>query len=319
MADTHHSDALLAIGEVHTALLRSSAALSMAASEKLVSLAGGERVRRFERPISHVVSPLVLTGVDCRPATANGAKARVVGTVAGYASITGGHVVQGTAATRIAASRSTRRLGWAYYLARPGWVELIGRAPVDELALGFLGPPAEPDMLDLGAIGARLIGDVQTAPVLDGRLPFRVERTRLRWVVRASASEPAARFRIAHDGLRTLAIEGAVEFDAAAEFAADFALHDWLLSALIRIVDRSRVGIDDRASVVQRLRPAVEHLLHLWMPAARGDEAAAALWTGLERRPGLARQWDALVNRVRDQLALGAIAALSDRLGETVP
>jgi hypothetical protein len=55
------------------------------------------------------------------------------------------------------------------------------------------------------------------------------------------------------------------------------------------------------------------------MPAARGDEAAAALWAGLERRPGLARQWEALVHRVRDQLALGAIAALSDRLGETVP
>src|SRR5690242_7304076 len=142
MADTHHSGALLAIGEVHTALLRSSAALSTAASEKLVSLAGGERVRRFERPISHVVSPLVLTGVDCRPATANGAKARVVGTVAGYASITGGHVVHGAAATRIAPSRSTRRLGWAYYLARPGWVELIGRAPADELASGFLGSPS---------------------------------------------------------------------------------------------------------------------------------------------------------------------------------
>jgi hypothetical protein len=319
MADTHHSDALLAIGEVHTALLRSSAALSMAASEKLVSLAGGERVRRFERPISHVVSPLVLTGVDCRPATANGAKARVVGTVAGYASITGGHVVQGTAATRIAASRSTRRLGWAYYLARPGWVELIGRAPADELASGFLGSPSEPDVLDLGAISARLIGDVQSALVLDGRLPFRVERTRRRWGVRASAGEPAAQFRVERDGMRTLVVQGDVEVAAAAEFAADFALHDWLLSALSRIVDRSRVGIDDRASVVQRLRPAVEHLLHLWMPAARGDEAAAALWTGLERRPGLARQWDALVNRVRDQLALGAIAALSDRLGETVP
>jgi hypothetical protein len=314
-----HSDALLAIGEVHTTLLRSSAALSMAASGKLVSSAGGEPVRHIERPIFHVVSPLVLTGVDCRLATANGAKARIVGTVAGHASITGGHVVQGSATTRIAPSLSARRLGWAYYLGRPGWVELIGRAPADELTIGFLGPTADPDVLDLGAIGSRLLRDVQVAPELDGRLPFQAERTRLRWVVRASSSEPAARFRIAHDGLRTLAIEGSVEFDSAAEFAADFALHDWLLSALIRIVDRSRVGIDDRASVVQRLRPAVEHLLHLWMPAARGDEAAAALWTGLERRPGLARQWDALVNRVRDQLALGAIAALSDRLGETVP
>jgi hypothetical protein len=250
---------------------------------------------------------------------ANGAKARIVGTVAGHASITGGHVVQGAATTRIAASHSARRLGWAYYLARPGWVALIGRAPADELAHGFLGPPVDPEVLDLGAISARLIGDVQVAPVLDGRLPFRVERTRLRWIVRASPSEPEVQFRIARDGLRTLTIEGAVEFAAAAEFAADFALHDWLLSALIRIVDRSRVGIDDRPSVVRRLGPAVEHLLPLWMPAARGDEAAAALWTGLKRRPGLARQWDALANWVRDQLALGAIAALSDRLGETVP
>jgi hypothetical protein len=319
MADTHHSGALLAIGEVHTALLRSSAALSVAACETLVSLAGGERVRRFERPIAHVVSPLVLTGVDCRPAMVNGAKARIVGTVAGHASITGGHLVQGMATTRVAPSRSTRRLGWAYYLARPGWVELIGRAPADELAAGFLGSPADADVLDLGAIGSRLIGDVQSAPVLDGRLPFRVERTRLRWVAWPAPGEPSAQFRVERDGMRTLVVQGDVAVASAGEFAADVALHDWLLTALNRIVERSRVGIDDRASVVQRLRPAVEHLLHLWMPAARGDEAAAALWTGLERRPGLARQWDALVNRVRDQLALGAIAALSDRLGETVP
>jgi hypothetical protein len=37
------------------------------------------------------------------------------------------------------------------------------------------------------------------------------------------------------------------------------------------------------------------------------------MWAALERRPGLTRQWEALVNRVRDQLALGAIAAWSDR------
>ncbi len=319
MADTHHSDALLAVGEVHTALLRTSAALSLAASERLVSLAGSERVKRFERPISHVVSPLVLTGVDCRPPTVSRARTQIVGTVTGHASITGGHVVQGTATTRIAPSRSTRRRGWMYYLGRPGWVELIGRASADDLATGFLESSSDPDVIDLGAVASRLIGDLQTAPVLDGRLPFRVERTRLRWVFRESGGEPATQFRVEPDGRRTLAMLGDVEFAAAAEFAADFALHDWLLSALIRIVERSRVGIDDWMSVLQRLRPAVEHLLRLWMPAARGDEAVAALWIGLERRPGLTRQWNALVNNVRDQLALGAVAALSDRLRETAP
>ena len=257
MADTHHPDALLAIGEVHTALLRSSAALSVSASEKLVSLAGGERVLRSERPISHVVSSLVLTGVDCRPATSNGTKARVVGTVAGHASITGGHVVQGTATARIAPSEQTRRLGWAHYLARPGWVELIGRARTAELARGFLAPPADPDVLDLGAVGARLVGDVQVAPSLDGRMPFRVERTRLRWVALPDAdTPPTPRFRVERDGMRTLVVHGNVQIESVAEFAADLALHDWLLSALIRIVDRSRVGIDDRSSVVRRLRPA---------------------------------------------------------------
>lgn len=319
MAGTPHSDALLAIGEVHTALLRSSAALSLTASEKLVSLAGSERVRRFERPISHVVSPPVLTGVDCRPPTVSRATTRIVGTVAGHVSITGGHVVQGMATTRIGPSRSTRRRGWMYYLSRPGWVELIGRASADDLAAGFLESSSNPDVLDLGAVASRLISDVQSDRGLDGRLPFRVERTRLRWVFRVSGGEPATQFRLEPDGMRTLIMQGDVGFTAAAEFAADFALHEWLLSALIRIVERSRVGSDDWLSVLQRLRPALEHLLRLWMPAARGDEAVPALWIGLERRPGLTRQWNALVNNVRDQLAMGAINALSDRLKETAP
>ena len=57
MADARHPDATLAIGEVHTALLRSSTALSAKASEWLLSTAGGESVLRHERPMLHVVSP----------------------------------------------------------------------------------------------------------------------------------------------------------------------------------------------------------------------------------------------------------------------
>jgi hypothetical protein len=314
MADPHRADALLAMGELHTALLRSSAALSVPASERLLSLAGGERVARHERPIAHVVSPLVLTGIDCPAATSSGSRARVVGTVEGRVSITGGHVLQGSTLARVVRSAHARRLGWSHYLARPGQVELIGRADPADLTRGFLARAAHPQALDLGAISARLVGDVQAGGRLDGSLPFRVERTRLRWVALPAVpgEPPAPQFQVERDGLRVLVVHGDVPVEEVAEFASDLALHDWLLSALLRLVERSRVGLDDRQSVIARLRPAVEHLLHLWMPGARGAEASSALWTALDRRPGLHRQWIALVNRVRDQLALGAITALSE-------
>jgi hypothetical protein len=324
MADAHQTDAVLAMGEVHTAILRSSAALALSACERLLGLADGERVLRFERPIAHVVSPRLLTGVDCRPASLNGARGRVVGTVAGRASITGGHVVQGSAMTQVVLSAAKRRLGWAHYLTRPGCVELIGKPNPADLAHGFFALTSQPDVLDLGAIGARMVNGVQSARLLDGTVPVRVERTRLRWVAWPDRDNavPTPLFRVERDGLRTLVVRGAVESEpviaSIAEFAADLALHDWLLTALTRQIERSRLGLDDRPTVIARLGPAVDHLLHLWMPAARGDDLAAAMWASLERRPGLSRQWQSMVNRVRDQLALGSIAALSDRLGETV-
>jgi hypothetical protein len=91
-----------------------------------------------------------------------------------------------------------------------------------------------------------------------------------------------------------------------------------LLTALLHMIERSRIGIDAQTAVVARLRPAVEHLLHLWMPGARVHESTAAMWSIIENRPGLSRQWQASVNRIRDQLALSSITLLSERLGETV-
>lgn len=317
MADARHPDAMLAIGEVHTTLLRSSTALSAKASEWLVSAAGGETVLRHERPILHVISPPALIGVDCQLATASSTKARIIGTVAAEVSITGGHVVQGRAVARVTASRHTRRLDWADYLTQPGWIEMIGRPSVNDVVDGFL-VATDSESLDLGAVAARAIADVQQATTLDGQVPFRVERTRLRWAFVPAAEPPSPHFRIERDGLRTLIVQGDSGFEAVAEFAADLALHDWMLNALLRLVDRSSIGYDDQWFVLRQLRPVVDHLLHLWMPAARGDELAAALWAHLERRPGLTRQWNALVNRVRDQLALGAVAAMRQRLGEAV-
>lgn len=59
--------------------------------------------------------------------------------------------------------------------------------------------------------------------------------------------------------------------------------------------------------MVRVLRPAVDHLLHLWMPRARVAQDLAPLWDALEERPGFSRQWHNLVQRVRDQLTLHAI------------
>ena len=76
-------------------------------------------------------------------------------------------------------------------------------------------------------------------------------------------------------------------------------------------IERSNIGGGNRSQVLHRLRPAIDHLLHLWMPGARGGEISGAVWAGLDRRPGFDRQWQSLVHRIRDQLSAGTVAALA--------
>ena len=52
--------------------------------------------------------------------------------------------------------------------------------------------------------------------------------------------------------------------------AEDVALHDWLLSTVLEIVGKSALGVIERQAALQRLLPAIDYLLHLWMPGARG-------------------------------------------------
>src|SRR5690606_38426369 len=101
-------EGMLLLGEVHTGLLQHSTSLSSSQSERLLAFMRGERVRRFERPIGHVVSPELLTGVDCRLPTASGARVRAVGTVRYRTSLTGGHVLQGSS---VVARSEERRVG----------------------------------------------------------------------------------------------------------------------------------------------------------------------------------------------------------------
>ncbi|GAA1293403.1 hypothetical protein Psi02_43250 [Planotetraspora silvatica] len=304
---------MLVMGEVHTGLLQNSGEIPESTCRDVLQLLSGERVRVSRRPIVYAVSPDLLTGVDCRLPSASQSRIRGAGTVLSRSSITGGRVVQGSSFTRIERSGSDRRQPWSHYLARPGVVEVLGKVKSRDLADGFAeDPPA--DGLDLGAISARFLDVVQSSPLLDRRAPFKIARTRLRWV--AEEGEPAIRFTLHSEQMRTVRLVHTGEFTpAVADLCEDLALHDWLLTALLVIIERARIGGTPGPEAAVKLAPAVDHLLHLWMPSARVDDVLSAYWESLDRRPGFTRQWQSLVDRVRDQLAVHTLAFLREKSG----
>ncbi|GAA4440974.1 SCO2521 family protein [Phytohabitans houttuyneae] len=299
---------MLILGEVHTGFLRNSTSVSSDRAARVLSLVDGERVRRSERPLPYAVSPEQLRGVDCRLAGASGARHRAIGTVVNQAAITGGHVLQGLAYAQVRSSDVDRRLSWPHYLARAGMIETLGKVDRQDLALSFLAEASPPGILDLGAICAEIMHQVQASPELDQKTPLRTARTKLRWVALAGDQPGRVQFTIEERGLRTLRLSLDDRPPAAiAEICADIALHDWLLTSLQSLIEASDIGAVPRALVVRRFGPAIDHLLHLWMPAARIDRS---VWDALERRPGMTRQWMASVNRIRDQIAAGTMAML---------
>jgi hypothetical protein len=320
-------DPMLVLGEVHTGLLQNSTSLASSECEQLLGFMASEAVRRSERPIPYAASPDLLTGVDCSLATASGAKVRGVGTVLHRATITAGRVVQGSSLTQVIRGTAGRRLPWSHYLARPGRVETIGKADWTDLTGGFVVTTSLASTLDLGAISGRMVDTVQSSPGLDRSAPFLAPRTKLRWTA-TTVAEPgdgtgdgtgdgsAIAFGIENSQLRTLRLQCAEEqLPAVAELCEDLAVHDWLLTTLLQLIERSRIGTGAPAAVVVRLRPVIDHLLHLWMPAARVRQDLLTLWESLERRPGFSRQWQASVDRIRDQIAVGTIALLGARAG----
>ncbi|MEV0266107.1 SCO2521 family protein [Streptomyces sp. NPDC050617] len=311
---------VIACGEVRTCLLQTSGSLSRDGSARLLRLRPDELVRVSERPNPYAVSPDLLTGVDCALPTASGRQVRGVGTVAARAVLTGGRVLQATALFRAGEAGTEQRMPWGHYLVRPGVVVPVGRPSVPDLRDGFLSvEPPDPGTVDLGAIAERLLTDVLEHPLLDRRPPFKSRRTRLRWAAvcctEGDGGAVVERFTVADDRLRTLSLRlPGPDPAAAAAFCEDLALHDWLLTTLVTMVERSRLGSAEGAGAVLALRPAVDHLLHLWMPKARVNRLLAPLWDALEREPGFTRQWHTLVQRIRDQLTLQAIPLLCDAL-----
>lgn len=313
--------AVLACGEVRTCLLPSLQALDARAAAQLLRLRADVPVRISERPVLHALSPEVLTGVDCRLPASNGSRVRGVGTVVARAALTEGRLLQSTACFSLPAAGPDTRRPWGQYLVRPGLVEPFGKLPQQATADGVLKGAGRGE-LDLGMISEGLLAQLRRHPLLDRRVPFKSSPTRLRWVARRTpAGERASlvNFTVAEGGLRTveLRLPQDVPASAAAGLCEDLALHDWLLTTVQHMLDNSRLGAADGPSVIDALSPVVVHLLHLWMPRAHVDPALGHVWDALEDRPGFSRQWENLSRRIRDRLALQAVAtphqALSTR------
>jgi len=307
---------VLIVGEVDTGLLRGRDPSSTDDGRRLVDLVLGERVLVATRPRGYVRSPERPVGVDC-PLGAPGAARQVrgIGTALQRAAITDREVVQGSAyATLVQAGQSARQ-PWSHYLARPGFIETVGRTRWAELADSLAAPERPPGALDLGAVARRATDDVQASARGGGADPFRAARSRLRWVARVEPGEAVlcgAHFEVVDRRLRLLRFT--TSQSAAADIAAaceDVALHDWLLSTLIESVHKAAIGLQPRAETLKRLLPAIDRLLHLWMPAARADALTERVWATLEQRAGFSRQWSTLVNRIRDQLSVAVAATLA--------
>lgn len=308
---------MITVGEVHTGLLQHSTAVPTRDIGELLGLMNGVPVRHSERPIAHSISPERLVGLDCELPNGQG-RARGIGTATTRALLVGRHVLQGSTYAHIVRGDTDRRLPWSHYIARPGVIEVVGRADADRLYRGLSDIASHnAGTLDLGSVSGRTIDDVQRNAGLDRRPPIKGPRTRLRWVARAGSASGLV-FRI--DGETTRSAQfttaGDTDISTLAALSEDIAVHDWLLTTAIRHVERALIGTAGRAAVVHTLRPVIDHMLHLWMPAARLDDTMASLWAGLEKRPGFSRQWKTLIARIRDQMTLATIDASRGRLGE---
>ncbi len=297
---------MLALGEVHTTNLMHSVAAPPAVVEQVLALVPGERVRTSTRPIAHAVSPQTYIGIDCG-IPASRSQLHGIGTLAARASVTGGRVVQADTYVSLRRSEAGRRLAWSHYLARLGVVETLGRGDPAGAGEAHLRSRPEVSAMGLGAVSARLLSTVQQSGHLDRQPPFLALRTVLRWVAYLDATQQRCRFTVEDDGLRTLRLDlPSGDLNDTVALCEDIARHDWLLSTVMSMVDRSRIGVADPVEVITRLRPAIDHLLHLWMPAAGLGGTAREVWAAVELRPGMSRQWDASVTRIRDQLTMGA-------------
>jgi hypothetical protein len=301
----------LTIGEVHTGLLLTSAAVPADTAEELLAIMPGGSVRTRQRPIRYAWSPEILTGVDCTAPLAERREVRIVGTLATRLSLTDGRIIQAETHATFRQDSSGRRRPWSHYLAQPGMLEVLGKASGESLAAGFLRGPATATALDLGAVNLRALAAVQRSQHLDRNPPFRSRLTRLRWSAETSDDAQEIVFTLGADGLRTVRLRAPEPSPRAlADFCTDLALHDWLLSTLLDIVDRALSRGRPAAELIGMLRPGIDHLVHAWLPAAHVSRTLDRIWQELDVRSGFSLQWQKTVERIRDQLSVGLIEGL---------
>ncbi|SBT39048.1 SCO2521 family protein [Micromonospora auratinigra] len=310
---------MITVGEVHTNLLQHSTALGQEQSTEVLSLVEGEAVLTSRRPSLYAVSPDVRTGVDCWLPSARRRQLRGVGAVVTRAIITGGRIVQASSVIQVVAGE--RRQPWSHYLANPGVLETVGKLDSADLTAGFLrGNDA--DVLNLEAITGRVLDGVQMSDLLDRRPPLRAARTRLRWAAQVGPQpdrEVSAVVTVDSPTLRTVELVLAPQDvpAAVAGLCEDLALHDWLLTMLSSLVEAAVTRSASGQEHVERLRPVLEHLLHLWLPGARVNPRLRPIWDRLEQVPGFSRQWNSSVNWIRDQISVGNMALLRDLAART--
>jgi hypothetical protein len=249
--------------------------------------------------------------VDCTAPLAERREVRIVGTPATRLSLTDGRIIQAGTHATLRHDAAGRRRPWSHYLAQPGVLELLGKASDESLATGFLRGPATSATLDLGAVNVRTLATIQRSERLDRNPPFRGRLTRLRWSAETSDSEQEIVFTLGADGLRTVRLRAPEPNPRAlADFCADLALHDWLLSTLLDTVDRAVARSRPAAELISMLRPGIDNLVHAWMPAAHVSRTLDGIWQELDLRSGFSLQWQKTVERIRDQLSVGLIEAL---------
>jgi hypothetical protein len=301
----------LTIGEVHTGLLLTSAAVPADTAAELLSVLPGGSVRSRQRPVRYAWSPDRLTGVDCLAPAADCREVRLVGTPTTRVSLTDGHIVQVGTHAALRLEPTGRRRPWAHYLARPGVLEVLGTVSDENLATGFLDGRATTSTLDLSAVNIYALAAIQRSTHLDHNPPFRGRRTRLRWTAEAAISRQEMVFTLGADGLRTVRLRTEEpDSRALADFCADLALHDWLLSTLLDLVERAVARNRPAAEMISMLRPGIDHLVHAWMPAAHADGALIEIWRDFDLRSGFSLQWQKTVERIRDQISMGIMEAL---------
>jgi hypothetical protein len=294
------------VGEVMTALLGTAAALDEAGAQTLLTrLVLGNKAEPFGYPVQRVKSADLSFGVDCHLATPTGARPRTIGVAAAHAVLTGGHVLQAAAHARIVAVDSQPRRRWSYYAARPGFVDVQGKAAPEDLARGFLETDPDGVVLDLAAVAKQVVDEVSEAieEELQGEVALHSAPLTFRWVARvaSTAGMPEVEFVPLSD--RTFQVNAVTNpqyLVRLARFCEDVALHCWLLSTMEEAILDSTKAPDG----LGELGSALEFLGHLWSPGEALDEPLKPLWDQLEKLLYMTRGWRNQVTRARDRILL---------------